>query len=529
MISLLSLLAPSAQAPPSPGVAANPEAPPGAPEAGFGELVAGAVLTGTHAPRSAVGQVFEGGAEAFDTPVPVPLPPAGAVVAEDVPKAVPRAPTAEVTGLDRAAEALTDETPLPVVPIFAVVTLSWPSAAGIGMTETALGVGPRPATFFGLPAAPPTAAYVALAGPQAVEPGLPVPAEARATGSGSAASSPHVTTPSPGASEAMAEAPAAATAAQPATPAVPAAPAVPGEPGAAAQPATPAVPAAPAVPGEPGAAAQPATPAVPAAPAVPGEPGAAAQPATPAEPATPAPGRTDSATQPDRALGQAVAVEASPTAAAALDRSPAGGAGGNAGQRRDGSLPAPTAPEAVPDAAAADAAREQASAAAVRAPAGTAVVTATASTEAAERPASAELLARLADTVQAATTRGPRELRVLVRPPELGHIDIRVVETSEGLRVAIMASRHEVGELLQQQLPALRFALEGRDLQIDRVDVQQEEPGEPGWTEQQREPHGGRERESEGQPAIADRAPAIAGDGALSTVRPAGGRIDVRV
>ena len=419
--------------------------------------------------------------------MPVPLPPAGAVVAEDVPKAVPRAPTAEVTGLDRATEALTDETPLPVVPIFAVVTLSWPSAAGIGITETALGVGPRPATFFGLPAAPPTAAYVALAGPQAVEPGLPVPAEVRATGSGSAASPPHVTTPSPGASEAMAEAPAAATAAQPATPAVP------------------------------------------AAPAVPGEPGAAAQPATPAEPATPAPGRTDSATQPGRALGQAVAVEASPAAAAALDRSPAGGAGGNAGQRRDGSLPAPTAPEAMPDAAAADAAREQASAAAVRAPAGTAVVTATASTEAAERPARAELLARLADTVQAAATRGPRELRVLVRPPELGQIDIRVVETSEGLRVAIMASRHEVGELLQQQLPALRFALEGRDLQIDRVDVQQEEPGAPGWTEQRREPHGGRERESEGQPAIADRAPAIAGDGALSTVRPAGGRIDVRV
>ena len=113
-------------------------------------------------------------------------------------------------------------------------------------------------------------------------------------------------------------------------------------------------------------------------------------------------------------------------------------------------------------------------------------MTATASTEAAERPASAELLARLADTVQAAATRGSRELRVLVRPPELGHIDIRVVETSERLRVAIMASRHEVGELLQQQLPALRFALEAR-------------------------------------------APAEAGDGAVSTVRPAGGRIDVRV
>lgn len=107
-----------------------------------------------------------------------------------------------------------------------------------------------------------------------------------------------------------------------------------------------------------------------------------------------------------------------------------------------------------------------------------------------ESSAEPEALAgRLADGIELATTRGPREFRIVVRPPELGRLDVRVVETSEGLRVAIEASSRELRELLQQQLPQLRVALEGRELRIERLDVQQADPGTE-WTDPRDEPRG---------------------------------------
>jgi hypothetical protein len=112
----------------------------------------------------------------------------------------------------------------------------------------------------------------------------------------------------------------------------------------------------------------------------------------------------------------------------------------------------------------------------------------------------AGLAARLADSVELAATRGPRELRVQLRPPELGQLTVRVVETEGGLRVAIEATRGDVEELLLQQLPALRAALEGRELRIERIEVRFDELGDAGLPERE-EPRGGRDRDPEHTPA----------------------------
>lgn len=79
--------------------------------------------------------------------------------------------------------------------------------------------------------------------------------------------------------------------------------------------------------------------------------------------------------------------------------------------------------------------------------------------------------AQLADTVRGAIRVGQQEIRLRLDPPDLGHLDVRVVESSDGIRVTLTAQSREVGELMQLQLPALRASLEARDLRVDRLDV----------------------------------------------------------
>lgn len=89
-----------------------------------------------------------------------------------------------------------------------------------------------------------------------------------------------------------------------------------------------------------------------------------------------------------------------------------------------------------------------------------------------ETATSPEVMAsRLADTVLQAARVGGDELRLQLNPPELGRLEVRVVESSEGIRVSLVASTREAGELIQQQLPLLRASLEARALQVDRLDV----------------------------------------------------------
>ena len=69
---------------------------------------------------------------------------------------------------------------------------------------------------------------------------------------------------------------------------------------------------------------------------------------------------------------------------------------------------------------------------------------------------------------------------------------VRVVETVDGVRVTVAAASRDATELIQQQLPLLRLALEARELRVDRLDIRQEDfqadlsdPGDAGA-----EPHG---------------------------------------
>ncbi len=92
----------------------------------------------------------------------------------------------------------------------------------------------------------------------------------------------------------------------------------------------------------------------------------------------------------------------------------------------------------------------------------------------------------LADSVASAVRVGQDELRLVLNPPDLGQLDVRIVETSDGLRVSLHASTREASELIQQQLPALQAALETRDLRVERLEVRADlgggldQPGERG-------------------------------------------------
>ena len=82
-------------------------------------------------------------------------------------------------------------------------------------------------------------------------------------------------------------------------------------------------------------------------------------------------------------------------------------------------------------------------------------------------------VADLASTVRRASLLGDHQVRLLLNPPELGHLDIRIVDSSDGLRVVMKASTAAARELIEQQLPSLRGALEARDLRVERLEVGQ--------------------------------------------------------
>jgi len=89
----------------------------------------------------------------------------------------------------------------------------------------------------------------------------------------------------------------------------------------------------------------------------------------------------------------------------------------------------------------------------------------------------ARLAEGLADSIQGAVRRGDRELRLVLNPPELGEVHVRVTEGAMGVRVAIEAASREAHDLIQRRLPALRDGLVARDLLVDRLDVQRLDRG----------------------------------------------------
>ncbi|MEX2446439.1 MAG: flagellar hook-length control protein FliK [Dehalococcoidia bacterium] len=78
---------------------------------------------------------------------------------------------------------------------------------------------------------------------------------------------------------------------------------------------------------------------------------------------------------------------------------------------------------------------------------------------------------QLASTVQAAVLRGDHEVRLVLNPPELGRVEVRIVETAGGLRVLMQAEHAGARDLIERQLPMLHQALEARELRVERVEV----------------------------------------------------------
>jgi flagellar hook-length control protein FliK len=67
-----------------------------------------------------------------------------------------------------------------------------------------------------------------------------------------------------------------------------------------------------------------------------------------------------------------------------------------------------------------------------------------------------QLASRLADTVQAAVRTGEHSMRLVLNPPDLGQLDVRVVERPDGISVSLAAESSDARDLLQQHLPARR-------------------------------------------------------------------------
>jgi flagellar hook-length control protein FliK len=98
--------------------------------------------------------------------------------------------------------------------------------------------------------------------------------------------------------------------------------------------------------------------------------------------------------------------------------------------------------------------------------------TVTAETGVSEVPAAGTFASDLAGTVRRAALVGDNELRLLLNPPELGHVNVRIIDSPNGLRVVMEAANAEAHELIERQLPTLRAALESRDLRIDRIQIE---------------------------------------------------------
>ncbi|MCC6237038.1 MAG: flagellar hook-length control protein FliK [Dehalococcoidia bacterium] len=87
----------------------------------------------------------------------------------------------------------------------------------------------------------------------------------------------------------------------------------------------------------------------------------------------------------------------------------------------------------------------------------------------------AALQARLADSVLAAA-RTDSTVRLVLNPPELGHLEVRVERHEQGLRVELVTATADAADLIKQQLPALVSGLEARSVRVDQAEVRQAPP-----------------------------------------------------
>jgi flagellar hook-length control protein FliK len=110
--------------------------------------------------------------------------------------------------------------------------------------------------------------------------------------------------------------------------------------------------------------------------------------------------------------------------------------------------------------------------------------------QASVRPDGAAFASMLAETVQSAVIRGTSEVRLVLNPPDLGQLDINIVETDQGLRIRVEASQASARELIERHLPALQQALESRELRVDRLQVTSAPPAQADGSMDQRSAFG---------------------------------------
>jgi len=82
-----------------------------------------------------------------------------------------------------------------------------------------------------------------------------------------------------------------------------------------------------------------------------------------------------------------------------------------------------------------------------------------------------ELARELGHRVQMAVREGGRELLINLRPPDLGHLTIRVTMTEGVMQAQIIADRPEAARLLQQSLAHLDASLGDLGYSLDSLDV----------------------------------------------------------
>jgi flagellar hook-length control protein FliK len=89
----------------------------------------------------------------------------------------------------------------------------------------------------------------------------------------------------------------------------------------------------------------------------------------------------------------------------------------------------------------------------------------------------ATLPAEVADTVRTAVFHGDSEVRLVLNPPDLGHLDIHITRGEHGLRIVMEASQAGARDLIDRSITGLHQALEARDVRVDRLEVRATDTG----------------------------------------------------
>ncbi|MFN8638391.1 MAG: flagellar hook-length control protein FliK [Dehalococcoidia bacterium] len=100
---------------------------------------------------------------------------------------------------------------------------------------------------------------------------------------------------------------------------------------------------------------------------------------------------------------------------------------------------------------------------------GTSVATATPPTV--DAPDVASMARQLSDGVLEAVRTGTETLRLVLNPPELGHLAIRMQQTDGGLRVHLATATAEARDAIERALPALVSGLEARSIRVEHAEV----------------------------------------------------------